>query len=227
MSIELTYFGHSAFKIVYGSNTILIDPFLSQNPSFKGSIEDLKPDDILVTHGHSDHLGDSIPISKKTGAIITTMFELANYCEARGAVVNPVGMGSKINFDWGFATFLPASHSSSTPDGSYAGCATSILIQIEDLKIYHAGDTGLHYDLKMIGELHKPDIAILPIGGHFTMGIDEAVQAVKWLNCKNVIPMHYDTFPPIRTNVADFKVKTEVDTDSKCIILRSGESVRF
>lgn len=227
MSIEITFLGHSAFLIKHGTHNILIDPFLSGNPDFHGDINELKPSDILVTHGHADHLGDAMPLSKKTGATITTIFELANYCQDRGANTNPVGIGSKISFNWGCATFLPAAHSSSTPDGSYAGCPASILLEIENLKIYHAGDSGLSYDLKMIGELYQPDIAILPIGGHFTMGVDEAVQAVKWLHCKKVIPMHYNTFPVIKASANDFKQKIEIETDAKCLILKSGETVKF
>lgn len=227
MSVEIKFLGHSAFLINSENSTILIDPFLSQNPDFKGDINEIKPDDILLTHGHADHLGDAIPISKNTGAIITAVFELANYCQTRGATTNPCSLGGKLNFEWGSAIFLNAAHSSSTPDGSYAGCAASILLEINGIKIYNAGDTGLHSDLRMIGKLYKPDIAILPIGGHFTLGIDEAIQTVKWLNCKNIIPMHYNTFPQIKADAAGFKTKVDIETDANCIIIKPGESVSF
>lgn len=227
MTFKITYFGHSAFAIETSQGTILIDPFLSQNPFFKGDITQLHPVDILLTHAHSDHLGDAIPISKSTGATITAAFELAFYCQKQGAKVNAVHTGSHLPFKWGTAMFLPANHSSSTPEGDYGGIATSILFEIDGKKIYHAGDTGLSAELKMIGELFAPDICMLPIGGHFTLGIEEAVQAAKWLNASEVIPMHYDTFPPIKTDVNEFKSKLESETKAKCKIMKPHETLVY
>jgi len=171
-----------------------------------------------------DHTGDAIPLSKRTYAPITAVFELANYCEKRGARVQGVNQGGKINFNWGDAYWLPAAHSSSTVDGEYGGCPCSILLDINGKKIYHAGDTGLHYDLKMIGEFYKPDVSLLPIGGYYTMGVEEAVQATKWLGSSVVIPMHYNTFPPIASDAERFKNLVESETQAKCIILKPNES---
>ena len=199
--------------------------FLSQNPLFTGNIDDLSPDYIFVTHAHSDHLGDAIELSKKTGAPIFAVFELANYCADRGANVNPVNIGGRLEFDWGIVTFMSASHSSTTADGANGGVASSIMFRFKHKRVYHAGDTGLSADLKMIGEVYKPDICLLPIGGHFTMGIKEAVLAAKWLNAKQVIPMHYNTFPPIEVNVNDFKTLMESETMIKPVILSSGETI--
>ncbi|MDD3593323.1 MAG: metal-dependent hydrolase [Candidatus Gastranaerophilales bacterium] len=227
MTFKITYFGHSAFEIETPQGSILIDPFLSQNPHFKGDISKIRPVDILLTHAHSDHTGDAIPIAKSTGATITAIFELALYCQKKGANVNPVNTGGTLNFDWGTALFLPANHSSSTPEGDYGGIATSILLEIQGKKIYHAGDTGLSAELKMVGELFAPDICMLPIGGHFTLGQKEALQAAKWLNAGEIIPMHYDTFAPIKTDVNDFKFKIESETNSKCRIIKPHESLTY
>jgi L-ascorbate metabolism protein UlaG (beta-lactamase superfamily) len=224
MSINIEYLGHSAFIIKNESYSVIIDPFLTGNPNASLSADKVTVNDILVTHGHGDHLGDAVEISKKTGAKITAVFEIANYCSKKGANAQGINLGGKIKFSWGWALWLPASHTSSFPDGSYAGCPASILLEMNGIKIYHAGDTGLHMDLKMVGEIYKPDVSILPIGGHFTMGIDEAVIAAKWLNSKTIIPMHYDTFEPIQVNANEFKEKVESQTNSKCVIFSVGSN---
>ena len=231
MAVKIKYIGHSGFLIESGDHSIVIDPFINNNPNAAVSVSSINVQDIFVTHAHMDHLGDSVAISKNTGATITAIFELANYCAKKGAEAQGVNIGGKLPFRWGHAVFLPARHSSSTADEHYGGEAASILINIDKISIYHAGDTGLHYDLKMIGEFYKPDIAILPIGGFYTMGIDEAVQAANWLGSKTIIPMHYNTFPPIQTNVEEFKKKIESNTllppsagQAKCIILKPGST---
>ncbi|MDD3013947.1 MAG: metal-dependent hydrolase [Candidatus Gastranaerophilales bacterium] len=223
MSINLKYLGHSAFIISDETSAIIIDPFLTGNPKASDSADKIIVNDILLTHAHSDHLGDAIEISKKTQANITAIFELANYCSKKGANAQGINMGGKIKFDWGYAVWLPASHSSSLPDGKCAGDPASIFINFKGISIYHAGDTGLHMNLKMIGEYYKPEISLLPIGDYYTMGPDEAVQAAKWLRSKSIIPMHYDTFTPIIADVNHFKNKIESDTDAKCLILKPGE----
>lgn len=223
MPIELRFLGHSGFLINISGTYVMIDPFITGNPLAYTIFDSLNITDILVTHGHGDHLGDSIRLAKKYNATISTIFELANYCSKKGTKVQGVNMGGIVPFKWGNVNWLPAAHSSSTPDGEYAGSASSVLLTIGNKKIYHAGDTGLHYEFRMIGEFYKPDIALLPIGGFFTMGIDEAVQATKWLNCSQVIPMHYDTFTQIETNVQEFQDKIEKETKAKCIILEPGK----
>jgi L-ascorbate metabolism protein UlaG (beta-lactamase superfamily) len=220
MVVKIQYIGHSAFKISTKGKSLLIDPFITGNPL--AANVDLNVHDILVTHGHGDHLGDSLELSKKYNSPITAIFELANYCAKKGAKVQGINMGGKVPFEWGNAVWLPAAHSSGTPDGTYGGEPASILVNIDGISIYHAGDTGLHYDLKMVGEFYKPDIALLPIGGYFTMGVDEAVKAAEWLGSKKIIPMHYDTFPPIKADVEDFKKKINA-IGAECIILKSGD----
>lgn len=225
MSNSLTYIGHSAFYIKKDNYGILIDPFISQNPK---AIFDNNATvtDIFVTHGHADHLGDAIPISIKTKATITAIFELANYCAQHGASVNPMNFGGKLTYPWGSARFLPAFHSSSTPDGQYAGMPASILFEIDGTKIYHAGDTCLNSEMKIIGELYKPDIALLPIGSQYTMDTNDAIIAAKWLGAKKVIPMHYNTFAAISVNTQAFQELSQKE-NIETIILNPSESVEF
>ncbi len=225
MTVEIKFLGHSAFAISEEENSILIDPFISGNPGVVTTHKNLSSKDILLTHAHGDHLGDAIELSKRFNSTITAVFELANYCAKKGAKAQGVNIGGKVPFAWGYAYWLTAAHSSSTPEGIYGGCPASILVSIGGVSIYHAGDTGLHSDLKIIGEFYKPQISILPIGGYYTMGIDEAVEAAKWLGSEKIIPMHYNTFPPISVDIQDFKNKIESQTNAQCIVLKNGESL--
>lgn len=195
------YLGHSAFEITTNAKKILIDPFLVCVPDYVP--ENIS--DIFVTHGHSDHLGSAIDISAKTGAPITAVFELANYCARKGAKINDMGLGSWKNYNWGKAILVPAFHSSTTPDGQYAGSPCGVVLEIEGKTIYHAGDTNLNSEMKVIGEMYQPDIVMLPIGGKYTMDIEHSVKAAEWLNSSAVIPMHYNTFDAISVNIEDFK----------------------
>ena len=222
----IKYIGHSAFYIKTDKYGILIDPFITQNPVANFNENENTITDILVTHGHADHLGDAIPISKKNNAQITAVFELANYCAERGAQANGINMGGKIQFPWGTARFLPAFHSSTTPNGTYAGMPTSIILEIEGKKIYHAGDTCLNQEMKTVGELYTPDLALLPIGSKFTMDIEEASISAQWLKAKKVIPMHYNTFEPIKADTQDFKTKLEKQ-NIEVIILKPSESIEL
>lgn len=224
MALKIEYIAHSAFYITSGDYGILIDPFISQNPLAKFDTASNIITDILLTHAHADHLGDAIPISREKKARITAVFELANYCENKGALVDGINLGGKIEFPWGSARFLPAFHSSSTPDGAYAGMPASILIEVDGVKIYHAGDTCLNSEMKVVGEFYKPDYAMLPVGSHFTMDIDEAVIAAQWLGAKKIIPMHYNTFGAIEVNIDEFKNKIE-KAGKECLILKPSEII--
>jgi len=199
--MNIHYLGHSAFEIVTNGKKILIDPFLVCVPNYKP--ENIC--DIFVTHGHGDHLGSSINISVKTGAPVTAIFELANYCAKKGAKTIDMGLGSWRNYSWGRAILVPAFHSSSTPDGQYGGCPCGVVLEIEGKIIYHAGDTCLNSEMKVIGELYQPDIAMLPVGGKYTMDIEHAVKAAEWLQTTTVIPMHYNTFDAIKVDIEEFK----------------------
>ena len=224
---ELTYIGHSAFYIHSDDFGILIDPFISQNPNAKFDFNGKKITDIFVSHGHGDHLGDAIPISKQTGAPITAVYELANYCADNGASVNAVGLGGKTAYSWGSARLLPAFHSSSTPDGVYAGMPAAVLIDIKNAKkIYHCGDTCLNKEMELVGEVYKPDIALIPIGSCFTMDIDEAVIAARKIGAHTVIPMHYNTFGAINADAREFKKRIEAE-GKECLILNAGDNLKI
>ena len=199
--MQIKYLGHSAFEITTQNAKILIDPFLAMFPEYDFS----KTSEIFITHGHSDHLGSAIEISKSTGANITAVFELANYCANKGAAANGINLGAWIDFEWGRVIAVPAFHSSSTSEGIYAGCPCGFIFEIEGETIYHAGDTCLNNEMKLIGELYKPDIAMLPIGGIYTMDIEHAVISSKWLEASEIIPMHYNTFDAISVEISEFE----------------------
>ena len=199
--MKITYLGHSAFEIKTDGAKILIDPFLVKSPNYNpGGVTD-----IFVTHAHGDHLGSAIDISKSTGAKITGIFELANYCARRGATVNDIGLGAKIKYNWGSAAAFPAFHSSSFGDGTYGGSPCGYIFEIGKTVIYHAGDTSLTQEMRLIKEVYKPEVAMLPIGGFYTMDIEQAVKAAEWINASIVIPMHYNTFDKIKVDVTDFE----------------------
>ncbi|HVZ37679.1 MAG TPA: metal-dependent hydrolase [Candidatus Kapabacteria bacterium] len=207
-SLTLTFLGHSAWLIRHGDDSILIDPFVTGNPHAPVPADQLEPTAILLTHGHGDHLGDTEAIAKRTGAPVITTFEVANYLRARGCE-NTIGMGigGGRAFGFGHVKFTIAHHSSSTPDGAYCGSPAGILLTLGGRTIYHAGDTGLFYDMKLIGDRNAIDVALLPIGDFFTMGVEDAVVAVEFLHPKLTVPMHYNTFPPIEVDAHDFVAK--------------------
>lgn len=217
--MQITYLGHSAFEIKTNEKKILVDPFLVMSPNYDFSCVT----DIFVTHGHSDHLGSAIEISQKTGAKVTAIFELANYCASKGAIVNGVNLGSWINYDWGKSIAVPAFHSSSTPEGFYAGASCGYVFEIEGKTIYHAGDTCLNSEMKVIGDLYEPDFSMLPVGGTYTMDIEHAVIASEWLKTSAVIPMHYNTFDVINVDIKDFE--TQIRNRGKMpVIMQIGQS---
>lgn len=200
--MQIRYLGHSAFEIVTADKKILIDPFLIMNCNYDIS----GVTNIFVTHGHGDHLGSAIEISKQTGAEITAIFELANYCASKGALANGINFGGWMDYGWGMVVAVPAFHSSSTPEGIYAGEPCGYIFEIEGKKIYHSGDTCLNSEMKVIGELYSPQISLLPIGGHYTMDIEQATIASQWLNSEIIIPMHYNTFDAIKVDLSLFEM---------------------
>lgn len=218
--MEITYLGHSAFEIKTSNNKILVDPFLVLSPNY--NCEDVT--DIFVTHGHTDHLGSAIEISKKTGAKITAIFELANYCLSKGANASGISLGSWIEYEWGRVIAVPAFHSSSTPEGIYAGCPCGYIFDIDGKLIYHSGDTCLNSEMKIIGDLYEPDICMLPVGGCYTMDIEHAVKAAEWLKATAIIPMHYNTFEAIKVDISEFE--REVRALGKMpLVLQVGQKV--
>ena len=200
--VDIKYIGHSAFQITNGQNAVIIDPYVSINKKYDWKKEPLK--DILLTHAHGDHLGQAIEIAKDLDIEITAVPELAAYCREQGAKAKSVSLGAWLQYSWGRAIFLPAFHSSSLPDGRYGGCPASIFLDVAGARLYHAGDTCLNSEMKTIKELYAPQVAMLPIGGNYTMDVEHAAIAAKWLGVKTVIPMHYSTFPEIEADVEKF-----------------------
>jgi L-ascorbate metabolism protein UlaG (beta-lactamase superfamily) len=224
---QLTYLGHSAFLITTTVGAILIDPFLSGNPLASIGPDDVHPAYILVTHGHSDHLGDTVAIARRTGATVIGPAELVTYLAGRGvANVHPMHLGGNHIFPFGELLLTQALHGSSVTEDGHLICTGNpcgFVIKTRQRTIYHAGDTGLFLDMELIGRLHPLDIALLPIGGNFTMGIDDAVEAVKMLAPRTVIPMHYGTFPVIAVDPQLFRKKVESATSTHCTVLEPGQ----
>lgn len=222
--VRLTFLGHSAFQIEHADWRILIDPFLTDNPSASVEADALKPNFILLTHGHGDHLGDTVNIAKRTGATVITTFEVANYLKEQGLeYVIDLGIGGGRDVEFGHVKCTIAHHGSSAPDGRYMGAAAGMLVSIGGKVIYHAGDTALTYDMKLLGEMHSVDVALLPIGDNYTMGVRDAIKAVEFVNPRAAIPMHYNTFPIIQVDPEEFRSGVEA-LGKNGIILAPGES---
>ena len=225
---QLTYLGHSAFLITTPAGDILIDPFLSGNPSASIGPDDVHPTYILVTHGHSDHLGDTIAIARRTGATVIGPAELITYLTGKGVSnVHSMHIGGNHVFPFGELFLTQALHGSSVTENGriiYTGNPCGFVVKTKERTIYHAGDTGVFLDMELIGRLHPLDIALLPIGGNFTMGIDDAVEAVKMLAPRTVIPMHYGTFPGISVDPQLFRKKVEASTSARCVVLEPGQT---
>lgn len=224
--LKLTYLSHSTFLFDDGKNILIIDPFISGNPTMPIKVEDLKPNFIVLTHAHGDHLGDAVTLAKKHNALIIAVNELANYVAEQGCQAHNMHIGGGWNFPFGRLKFTIAHHGSSSPDGRYMGEPAGIVFNMGGITIYHTGDTGLFLDMKLIGELNKIDIMLAPIGDNFTMGIDDAVKAVEFVNPELAIPMHYNTFGVIQADPNEFKRKVEsIGKNSR--VLEFGETIEF
>lgn len=225
--VELTYHSHACFGITVGDTHLLIDPFLNGNDLADVSAEEVEADYILVSHGHGDHVGDTVEIARRTGAMTISNFEIQSWLTAQGVErSHPLHIGGGRDFAFGRVKLTIAHHGSGLPDGSYGGNPAGFLLTLEGKKIYHACDTGLFYDMKLIGE-EGLDLAILPIGDNFTMGPDDALRAVKLLEPKAVIPIHYDTFDVIAQDPYAFAARVEAETPAKCVVLKSGDRHRL
>jgi L-ascorbate metabolism protein UlaG (beta-lactamase superfamily) len=222
--MDIRFLGHAAFEFTSNGTNVLIDPFLTGNPKAAAKADDLNPNVILLTHGHGDHYGDIVPIAKRTGAAVIAITEIAGELEGEGLehVSNP-NLGGTASFDGGWARLVPALHSSTTPKGTVSPAA-GIIFEFGGKTIYHLGDTALFSDLELVGRRHVIDVALVPIGGHFTMDREDAVEAVRLIAPRQVIPCHYGTFPPIETDADAFKAEVENSTASEVFVLEPGET---
>lgn len=207
--LKIQYLSHSSIILNDGTNQLVIDPFLIGNPTLTVDPQSVKADFVVLTHAHGDHLGDALTIAKRDGALVIAVNELANYIGAQGLNVHNMHIGGAWNFPFGRLKFTIAHHGSCLGDGTYMGNPAGVIISMGGKTIYHAGDTGLFLDMKLIGELDSIDAAFLPIGDNFTMGINDAVKAVEFINPKLAVPIHYNTFPVIRVDPFEFKEKAE------------------
>jgi L-ascorbate metabolism protein UlaG (beta-lactamase superfamily) len=234
--MEIKFHGHACFELSEGETTVLVDPFLKpHNPAAVATADEVEPTHIAVSHGHVDHTADLVPVAKRTGAHCVAIVEIAKWLEARGvSALSDPNLGGTVEFDWGRIKLVPAWHTNTLPGsdeapfsaehGTAIGTAAGLLVNIGGKTVYHAGDTCLFSDMKLIAERDPIDVALLPIGGHYTMDRHDAVLAAEFTGASTVIPMHYDTFPPIEVDSAAFKEDVESKTSARVVLLAAGES---
>ncbi|MFI5025999.1 MAG: metal-dependent hydrolase [Solirubrobacterales bacterium] len=234
--MEIRYHGHSCFELSEGDARVLIDPFLKpNNPTAVATADEVEPTQILVTHGHVDHMADAVGVAKRTGVAIAAQVEIANWFQARDLEnVSDPNLGGTVEFEGGWAKLVQAFHTSTLPGsnevpfsaehGTPVGQAAGWVVNLGGVTVYHAGDTCLFGDMQLIARSTPIDIALLPIGGHYTMDRHDAVIAAELTGAKTVIPMHYDTFPPIETDAGAFQSDVEARLDAKVVVLDPGEA---
>jgi L-ascorbate metabolism protein UlaG (beta-lactamase superfamily) len=220
---DIRFLGHACFELSDGDDTVLIDPFLSGNPKAAIAADDAAASTILLTHGHGDHIGDTVSIAKRTGAPVVAIVELAGEIGEEGVDARDPNLGGTVKFDWGWVKLVPAWHTSTTPKGT-VNTPAGLLVSFHDTVVYHLGDTCVFSDLQLVGKRAPIDFALMCIGGHYTMDRSDAVDAAQLVGAKTVIPCHYGTFPPIETDPQAFKSDVESATGSDVVILEPGET---
>jgi L-ascorbate metabolism protein UlaG (beta-lactamase superfamily) len=223
MATQVTWLGHAALKIVTAGKTVLIDPFLTGNPAAASKADDLAADYILLSHGHGDHLGDTVSIARRTGATVVCNYELSEYLAKQGVKAHGQQHGGGFQHGFGRVKLTIAHHGSALPDGSYGGNPCGFLLYLDDAKIYAACDTGLFFDMQLIGD-EGIDLAILPIGDNYTMGPDDSIRAIKLIRPKNVVPVHYNTWGLIAQDATAWADRVRRETAATPIVLKPGES---
>ncbi len=226
--MEITYYGHSCFGILLEGKHLLFDPFVTPNDLAKDiDIMSIKADYILISHGHEDHVADAVAIAKNTGARVISNFEIINWLTVQGIKnVHPMNHGGNVNLEGINAKYVNAVHSSILPDGTYGGNPGGFVLTSNDKNFYYAGDTALTMDMKLIPMSAKLDLSFLPIGDTFTMGVNDAVLAADFTECKKVIGMHYDTFPPISID-REKAINTFKASGKELILMNIGETKEF
>jgi L-ascorbate metabolism protein UlaG (beta-lactamase superfamily) len=237
--MEINYIGHSTVELVSGETRVLIDPFLKpNNPAAKVSAEDVDPTHVFITHAHADHFADAVAVGERTGAAFVAITELANVLHEQG-IENAVdaNLGGSVSYDWGWVKLVQAWHTStvagsgdrpySPTPGTVIGVASGVVVNLDGKTFYHLGDTALFSDLKLIAERTPVDVAFIPIGGHYTMDRHDAVVAADFVGAEIVIPVHFNTFPPIETDAEAFKAEVEAETSSRVEVLKPGESLEL
>jgi len=234
--MEIKFHGQSCFELSEGETTVLVDPFLKpNNPVAIHTADEVEPTHIALSHGHADHVADAVAVAKRTGAECVAIVELAKWLEGQGIEnVRDPNFGGTEEFDWGYVSLVPAWHTNTIPGsaddpfsaehGIAIGPAAGLVIKIGATTVYHAGDTCLFSDMKLVAERSDVDVFLVPIGGHYTMDRRDAVRAVEFVGAPTVIPMHFNTFPAIETDVGAFKSDVESQTSSQVVVLEPGQT---
>ena len=227
---SVRFLGHSAVQISTGEAKVLIDPFLTGNPLAAAKAEELDATAIVLSHAHNDHMGDAAAIAKRTGAQIVAIYEIASFLGNQGLDTHGMSIGGGHTFPWGWVKLTPAWHGSTyqDEDGNFItlGTPAGILLRMDGRTLYHAGDTGLFSDMELIGRAGI-DVALLPIGDNFTMGPDDALEAVRLVKPRVVVPIHYNTFPVIQQDAHAWKARVESETGAKCVVLEPGGVLEY
>jgi L-ascorbate metabolism protein UlaG (beta-lactamase superfamily) len=221
--MDIRFLGHAAFALEHGGTTVLVDPFLTGNPKAAASADDVAADAILLTHGHGDHYGDTVAIAKRTGATVVAITEIAGEIGEEGVEVIDTNLGGTAEFDWGTVRLTPAWHTSTTPKGTVSTPA-GLVIEFGDKRIYHLGDTALFSDLALPKRRGHLDVALMCIGGHYTMDRFDGVVAADFVGADQIIPCHYGTFPLIETDAQAFKSDVQNAGYAEVVILQPGET---
>ncbi len=221
--MEIRFLGHAAFELRHEQTTLLIDPFLTGNPKAPIGPDDIDPTAILLTHGHVDHYGDVVEIAKRTGARVLAVVEIADELKELGLDTVDPNLGGTVRFDWGWVRLVPAWHTSLTPRGT-VNTPVGLVINLGGTVVYHLGDTCLFSDLALVGRRDPIDVALMCIGGHYTMDRWDAAVAAELIGAKTVIPCHYSTFPIIDADANSFKADVEARTQSRVVVLEPGQT---